>query len=204
MRRAAASHDIAREEHQRGRYLNRVLEKKNLRLALKRVKANRGAAGVDGMSVDELGPYLKEKWPTIKEELLAGTYRPAPVKQVDIPKPDGGTRGLGIPTVPDRFIQQAILQVLTPIFEPTFSDQSFGFRPGKSAHQAVKAARNFIEEGFDFCVDLDIEKFFDRVNHNRLMAKPAKSIHDKALLKLIRRYLKAGILIFRTYKIYNR
>lgn len=175
--------------------LNKVLERGNMRLALKRVKENKGASGVDGMTVNELAPYLKENWPSIKEQILAGTYRPHPVRRVDIPKPGGGTRGLGIPTVLDRFIQQAILQVLTPIFEPTFSDASFGFRPGRSAHQAIGKARGFIEEGFDFVVDIDIEKFFDRVNHDRLMAKLAKGIKDKALLRLIRRYLQAGIMI---------
>ncbi len=175
--------------------LEKILERKNLRLALKRVKENKGAPGVDGMTVDELVFYLKENWPATREQLLEGTYRPHPVRKVDIPKPGGGTRGLGIPTVLDRFIQQAILQVLTPMFEPMFSDSSFGFRPGRSAHQAIDKARVFIEEGYEYVVDIDIEKFFDRVNHDRLMGKLAKVIKDKALLRLIRRYLQAGIMI---------
>ena len=174
--------------------LEKILERKNLRLALKRVKENKGAPGVDGMTVDELVAYLKDSWPDIKEKILKGTYRPAPVRRVDIPKSGGGVRGLGIPTALDRFIQQAILQVLTPIFEPTFSNQSFGFRPARSAHQAVESARGYIEEGFEYVVDIDIEKFFDKVNHDRLMAKLARVVGDKTLLKLIRRYLQAGIM----------
>jgi len=174
--------------------IHKVLEPKNLRLALKRVKANKGAPGVDTMTTEELTPYLKGNWAHVKERIASGTYRPAPVKRVDIPKPGGGIRSLGVPTVLDRFIQQAILQVLTPIFEPTFSDQSFGFRPARSAHQAVERARSYIEEGFEYVVDIDIEKFFDKVNHDRLMAKVATTINDKALLGLIRRYLQAGIL----------
>lgn len=187
----AAPHEEKTKEED---ILHRILAPKNLRLALKKVKANKGAPGIDGMSVDELATHLKEKWPAIKEELLAGTYRPHPVRKVDIPKPGGGLRGLGIPTVLDRFIQQAILQVLTPVFEPTFSDASYGFRPARSAHQAVERARGYIEEEYSWVVDIDIEKFFDRVNHDRLMAKVTKVIRDKALLSLIRRYLQAGIM----------
>lgn len=166
----------------------------NLLSALKRVRANKGAPGIDGMTVDELPGYLKEHWPHIKEELRTGTYRPRPVKSVEIPKPGGGARRLGIPTVLDRFIQQAILQVLTQISEPTFSPASFGFRPGRNAHQAVGKAKEYAKEGHVYVVDLDITAFFDQVNHDILMAKLAKLIEDKQILRLIRRYLSAGIM----------
>jgi RNA-directed DNA polymerase len=166
----------------------------NMKKALKRVMANQGAPGPDGMIVRELPFYLNQNWERIKEELLSGTYRPQPVRRVEIPKPDGGYRTLGIPTVTDRLIQQAILQVLTPIFDPYFSDSSYGFRPGRSAHQAVAKAQSYIEEGKSWVVDVDIERFFDRVNHDALMARVARKVDDKLLLKLIRAYLKAGVM----------
>ena len=147
------------------------------------------------MTVDDLKPYLKEHWPRIREEILAGTYTPQPVRRVDIPKPGGkGVRSLGIPVALDRFIQQAILQILTPIFDPHFSESSYGFRPGRSAHDAVLKARQYVEEGYRFVVDVDLEKFFDTVNHDMLMARVARRVKDKRLLKLIRRYLTSGIM----------
>lgn len=171
-----------------------MVERENMRQALQRVVANKGAPGVDGMRVKELAPYLKENWEYIKEELLHGNYTPTPVLAVEIPKAGGkGTRMLGIPTVVDRLIQQALLQVLTPIFDPTLSQNSFGFRPGKSAHQAVQKAKSYVAQGKRWVVD--IEKFFDRVNHDILMAKVARKIADKRVLKLIRGYLTAGIMI---------
>lgn len=174
--------------------MEEAVARANLFSALKRVRANKGAPGIDGMTVEELPGYLKEHWTRIKEELKSGTYRPKPVKSVEIPKPGGGTRRLGIPTVLDRFIQQAILQVLTPIFEPKFSPASFGFRPRRNAHQAVRKAREYAKEGYVYVVDLDIAAFFDQVNHDILMAKLAKHIEDKQILRLTRRYLSAGIM----------
>lgn len=176
--------------------LEEVLRRENLIAALHRVQTNKGAPGVDGMTVEELTPYLKVNWPRIREELLSGEYTPAPVLRVEIPKPDGkGMRPLGIPTVLDRFIEQAILQTLTPIFDPHFSESSYGFRPGRGCHDAVKAARAHVEAGYRFVVDMDLEKFFDRVNHDVLMARVARRVKDKRLLRLIGRYLKAGIMI---------
>jgi RNA-directed DNA polymerase len=175
--------------------MEEVLCRENLKGALKRVRSNKGASGVDGMTVDDLTPYLKANWTRIREELLSATYEPAPVRKVEIPKPDGkGTRALGIPTVLDRFIQQAILQVLTPIFDPHFSGNSYGFRPRRSAHDAVKAARKHVEDGYRYVVDIDLEKFFDRVNHDVLMARVARRVKDKRLLRLIGSYLRAGIM----------
>ena len=178
-----------------GKLMEEVIGRENLKEALKRVKANRGAAGVDGMTVDELMPLLKEQWPRLRTELLGGSYVPKPVRGVDIPKPDGGTRRLGIPTVVDRFIQQAILQVLTPMIDPTFSESSYGYRPGRCAQDAVTAGRRYVEEGHRWVVDMDVEKFFDRVNHDVLMARMAKRIEDKRLLKLIRRFLETGMMV---------
>jgi len=163
--------------------MQEVVRRKNLKQALRRVCANKGAAGVDRMNVEALTPYLKGHWPAIREELLNGTYVPQPVLRVEIPKQDGkGKRTLGIPTVLDRFIQQAILQVLTPIFDPHFSEHSYGFRPGRSCHQAVNAARLHVEAGYRYVVDMDLEKFFDRVNHDVLMARVARRLKDKKLL----------------------
>ncbi len=175
--------------------MEEVVRRENLMAALKRVRANKGSPGVDGMTVEELGDYLREQWPRIREELLSGDYQPQPVKEMMIPKPEGGTRQLGIPTVLDRFIQQALLQVLTPIFDPTFSPSSYGFRPGRNAHQAVKQAKQYIAEGYEWVVDMDLEKFFDRVNHDILMGRVAKRIEDKRIWRLIRRYLQAGVMV---------
>ena len=175
--------------------MEEVVEGKNLREAYRRVVRNRGAAGVDGMTVDELGVYLKKEWPKIKEQLLGDRYKPQPVRRVEIPKPGGkGVRLLGIPTVVDRLIQQAVLQVMDPIFDPGFSESSYGFRPGRSAHQAVLKAREHVASGKRWVVDLDIEKFFDRVNHDVLMSRVARKVKDKRVLRLIRRYLQAGIM----------
>jgi RNA-directed DNA polymerase len=175
--------------------MEEVVTGPNLRLAMRRVRANKGSPGVDGVTVKELPGYLQQEWPRLKQELLQGTYRPQPVKRVEIPKPDGGTRQLGIPTVVDRFIQQALLQVLEPKYDPGFSPFSYGFRPGKSAHQALKQAKAHVENGYGWVVDLDLEKFFDRVNHDVLMSRLAKRIGDKRVLRLIRRYLEAGVLL---------
>ena len=171
-----------------------VCERKNCEQALARVKSNKGSAGCDGMTVERLPVYLKQHWPTIREQLLSGTYKPQPVKRVEIPKPDGGIRQLGIPTVLDRFLQQAVMQVLQRSWDQTFSTHSYGFRPGRSAHQAVAKAQQYIAEGYGWVVDLDLEKFFDRVNHDKLMAKLARRISDKRMLKLIRAFLRAGVL----------
>jgi RNA-directed DNA polymerase len=171
-----------------------VVGRENMFTALRRVEANQGAAGADGMSVAELRAHLQVYWPGIRERLLAGRYEPAPVRRVEIPKPGGGVRELGIPTVVDRLIQQAVHQVLQPVFEPQFSESSYGFRPGRSAHQAVRQARGYVAEGRRWVVDMDLEKFFDRVNHDILMSRVARKIRDKRVLGLIRRYLEAGIL----------
>jgi len=174
--------------------IEEVCEKENVKEALKRVKANAGAAGVDGMSVKELPEYLRENWPRLKEQLLSGTYRPQPVRRVEIPKSGGGTRKLGIPTVVDRFVQQAVLQVLQERWDPTFSQYSYGFRPGRSAHQAVEKAQEYIQQDYDWVVDLDLEKFFDRVNHDVLMSRVARRVSDKRMLKLIRGFLNSGAM----------
>ncbi len=174
--------------------MEEVLERQNLMRALKRVRKNKGSAGIDGMTVDELPDWLREHWPRVREEILAGTYQPAPVRWATIPKPDGGERELGIPTVLDRLIQQALLQVLQPRFDPTFSEHSHGFRPRRSAHGAIREARAHIQAGKKWVVDVDLEKFFDRVNHDVLMGRLAKRIEDRRLLGLVRRYLTAGIL----------
>lgn len=171
-----------------------VCERGNLKLAYQRVVENKGAAGVDGIGVAEFKDQLKQHWPTIKAKLLAGNYIPSPVRRVDIEKPQGGTRTLGIPTLTDRMIQQALHQVLSPIFEADFSESSYGFRPGRNAHQAVKAAQQYVAEGRRVVVDMDLEKFFDRVNHDLLMEKLSKKIADGRVLCLIRRYLEAGMM----------
>ncbi len=173
-------------------WVEEVCERENCKRALARVKANRGSPGVDARSVGDLPGYLKQHWPAIREQLLSGTYKPQPVKRVEIPKPGGGVRKLGIPTVLDRFVQQAVMQVLQRSWDRTFSEHSYGFRPGRSAHQAVEQARRYITAGRRWVVDLDLEKFFDRVNHDRLMAKIAERVGDKRMLKLIRAFLTAG------------
>jgi group II intron reverse transcriptase/maturase len=176
------------------RLMEQVVERVNALAALKRVKQNKGSPGVDGMTVGELSPYLAERWEAIREQLLTGTYRPPPVRRHDIPKPGGGTRTLGIPTVLDRFIQQCLLQVLQPQFDPTFSEHSYGFRPGRSAHDAVRAAQKYIQSGRRWVADVDLAKFFDRVNHDVLMERLSRRIADRRVLGLIRRYLVAGVL----------
>jgi RNA-directed DNA polymerase len=176
------------------RLMEEVCERENLKEALRQVKANKGSAGIDRMTVGQLSDYLKQHWPTIREQLLNGTYEPRPVRRVEIPKPDGGVRKLGIPTVLDRFIQQAVMQVLQRRWDRTFSESSYGFRPERSAHQAVAQAQQYIAEGYGWCVDLDLEKFFDRVNHDKLMGRIAKRVEDKQLLRLIRAFLNAGVM----------
>jgi RNA-directed DNA polymerase len=171
-----------------------VCERENLKKALRRVKANKGSPGVDGMTVEQLPDYLRAHWPQHRDELLRGTYRPSPVRRVEIPKPDGGVRKLGVPTTLDRFVQQAVLQVLQRIFDPTFSDHSYGFRPGRSAHQAVAAAQEHLANGYRWVVDLDLEKFFDRVNHDLLMGRLAQRVADTRVLKVVRAFLNAGVL----------
>jgi RNA-directed DNA polymerase len=176
------------------RLTEQVVGRANALAALKRVKQNKGSPGVDGMTVEELAPYLVEHWEAIREQLLAGTYQPQPVRRHDIPKPGGGTRTLGIPTVQDRFIQQCLLQVLQPQFDPTFSEHSYGFRPGRSAHDAVRAAQRYIQSGRRWVADVDLAKFFDRVNHDVLMERLSRRIADGRVLGLIRRYLVAGVM----------
>jgi RNA-directed DNA polymerase len=180
----------AREEQ----LMEEVCGRENCQQALRRVKANKGSPGIDGMTVGELPGYLKQHWPTIRERLLSGTYEPQPVRRVEIKKPDGGMRKLGIPTVLDRLIQQAVMQVLQGRWDPTFSEHSHGFRPQRSAHQAVAKAQQYIAEGNRWVVDLDLEKFFDRVNHDKLMAAMARRVSDKRMLKLIRAFLESGVM----------
>jgi len=174
--------------------MQEVLQPENLEAALARVRANKGSPGIDGMTVRQLPGHLRSHWPGIRRQLLGGTYKPQPVRRVEIPKPDGGVRKLGIPTVLDRFIQQAVQQVLTRRWDGTFSRSSFGFRPGKSAHQAVEAAQRHIAAGCAWVVDIDLEKFFDRVNHDRLMGRVMARENDKALLRLVRAFLTAGVM----------
>jgi len=174
--------------------LGQVLARENLALAWKRVKSNRGSAGVDGLTIQTTAEYLKTHWSQIKETLQNGSYRPQPVRRVQIPKSGGGMRELGIPTVTDRLVQQALLQVLQPLIDPTFSNHSYGFRPGRRAHDAVLTAQHYVQEGYRVVVDVDLEKFFDRVNHDVLMVRLARRIDDKAVLRLIRRYLNAGVM----------
>jgi RNA-directed DNA polymerase len=177
------------------RLMEEVCERENLKEALWQVKANKGSPGVDGMTVGGITDYLKQHWPAIREQLLTGTYEPKPVRRVEIPKPDGGgVRKLGIPCVLDRLIQQAVMQVLQRRWDRTFSQHSYGFRPGRSAHQAVAQAQQYIAEGYGWCIDFDLEKFFDRVNHDKLMGQVAKRVEDKRLLKLIRAFLNAGVM----------
>ena len=172
----------------------RFLARETLAEALRRVEQNAGAPGIDGMSTEELRPWLQDHWPEVCSALEAGTYRPQPVRRVMIPKPSGGQRKLGVPAAVDRLICQALSQVLTPIFDPHFHPHSFGFRPGRSQHHAVERARQFIADGAAWCVDFDLDSFFDRVQHDALMARVARRVHDKRVLRLIRRYLEAGIM----------
>lgn len=174
--------------------MEKVVGRDNLLAALKRVRKNKGSPGIDGMTADDLPGYLRENWGRIRSELLGGNYRPSAVRRHEIPKSGGGVRMLGIPTVLDRFIQQAILQVLQPIFDPTFSEHSYGFRPGRRAHDAVRQAQRYVQSGRRWVVDVDLEKFFDRVNHDVLMVRLANRIEDRRLLRVIRRYLEAGML----------
>src|SRR5262245_22262594 len=174
--------------------MEEVCERENLVRAWQRVRDNKGAPGVAGMTIDDAQGFLREHWPDIRSQLLAGNYEPQPVKRVEIPKPGGGVRKLGVPCVVDRLIQQALLQVLQKRWDPTFSENSYGFRPGRSAHQAVAQAQRYVAEGYDVVVDLDLEKFFDRVNHDILMARVAERIADKRVLKLIRAFLNAGVM----------
>jgi RNA-directed DNA polymerase len=174
--------------------MEEVCERENLARAWQRVRGNKGAPGVDGMTIGDAASYLREHWPDIRSQLLGGTYRPQPVRRVEIPKPDGGVRKLGVPCVVDRLIQQALLQVLQKRWDSTFSESSYGFRPGRSAHQAVAQAQAYVAEGYSVVVDLDLEKFFDRVNHDALMARVAARVDDKRVLKLIRAFLNAGVM----------
>ena len=174
--------------------LQAALTRENLQRAFKRVRANKGAAGVDGLDIDQTARELVQTWPAIRQQILRGTYRPSPVRRVAIPKPDGGERELGIPTVTDRLIQQALLQVLQPILDPTFSEHSYGFRPGRRAHDAVLAAQSYVQSGRRIVVDVDLEKFFDRVNHDILIDRLQKRIGDAGVIRLIRAYLNSGIM----------
>jgi RNA-directed DNA polymerase len=174
--------------------MRQVVSDENVLRALKKVKANKGAPGIDGMPVEELGSWLKAQWKVLRTTLLEGSYQPQPVRAVDIPKSNGGIRPLGIPTVVDRFVQQSMLQVLTPVLDPTFSTSSYGFRPGKSAHQALLQAKEYVLEGQPYVVDMDLAQFFDRVNHDILMARLARHVGDKTFLRLVRRFLQAGMM----------
>jgi len=190
----AGAAGVGRTKPEALRLMEAAVERSNMLCAYERVVKNEGAPGVDGLTVAELKPWLVSHWPSVRQALLAGEYMPAAVRKVEIPKPQGGVRTLGIPTVLDRLIQQALHQVLQPLFEPEFCESSYGFRPGRNAHQAVKAARSYVAEGRRWVVDLDLEKFFDRVNHDVLMARVVRKVKDERVLKLIRRYLEAGLM----------
>jgi RNA-directed DNA polymerase len=189
----AASDDLESPARDDG-LMAQICVRENLLTAWQRVRANGGSAGVDGRSIDDTAVYLQEHWPKIRDQVLQGTFQPQPVKRVKLPKPGGGFRNLGIPTILDRLIQQAILQVLQPQWDPTFSEYSFGFRPGRSAHQAIVQAQSYVAEGYGWTVDIDLEKFFDQVNQDRVMGRAAKRISDKRLLKLLRAFLRAGVM----------
>lgn len=182
-------------QHETSREWERIFSRENLLRAMERVQKNKGAAGVDGMTVNELPEHLKRNWESIRAKLEAGSYRPSPVRRVEIPKPKGGMREIGIPTVQDRVIQQAMHQILSEAYELEFSDYSYGFRPQRSAHDAVKAAREHIEAGNRWVVDIDLAKFFDRVNHDRLMSRMKAKIADRKVLRLVNEYLKAGVMV---------
>ena len=185
---------VGRTKPEALRQMEAAVERSNMLCAYERVVKNQGAPGVDGLTVAEFKPWLQAHWPSVRQALLAGEYMPAAVRKVEIPKPQGGVRTLGIPTVLDRLMQQSLNQVLQPLFDPGFSESSYGFRPGRNAHQAVKAAQGYVAEGKRWVVDLDLEKFFDRVNHDVLMARVARKVRDERVLKLIRRYLEAGLM----------
>jgi len=172
-----------------------ICERQNMQRALQRVRANKGAPGIDGMTVDQLPSYLRRHWQKIKADLLGATYQPLAVRRKEVPKPSGGVRLLGIPTALDRLVQQAIGQVLQQIWDPSFSESSFGFRPNRNQHKAIYRAQEYVTEGYRHVVDLDISKFFDQVNHDRLMSRMATKVHDKRVLKLVRRFLTAGVLV---------
>jgi RNA-directed DNA polymerase len=195
---ASGSDEARRPRHEPGStgsaLLLAALTRENLQRALKRIRANKGVAGVDGLDIDQTVAHLRTAWPVLREQLLSGTYRPSPVRRVTIPKPDGGERELGIPTVTDRLIQQALLQVLQPILDPTFSEHSYGFRPGRNAHDAVLAAQSYVQSGRRIVVDVDLEKFFDRVDHDILIDRLQKRIGDTGVIRLIRAYLNSGIM----------
>jgi group II intron reverse transcriptase/maturase len=192
--RSASPKGEAQPDREQGLW-EQVFCRENLAWALQRVERNKGAPGVDGRTTVELRPWLHRNWPDVRRALDEGTYQPSPVRRVVISKPDGGERNLGVPTTLDRLIQQAIAQVLTPIFDPTFSEYSYGFRPGRSAHQAVRQARGYVAEGYEWSVAVDLEKFFDRVHHDKLMARVVRKVHDRRLLRLVRRCLEAGIMV---------
>jgi group II intron reverse transcriptase/maturase len=172
-----------------------VLELENMFTAQERVVRNRGSAGIDGMTVEELQPYLIKNYRELEMSIRGGWYKPKPVKRVEIPKPDGGKRLLGVPTVIDRMVQQAVVQVLQPIFEQTFSDSSYGFRPRRSAHQAIRRAKQYYEEGYTYVVDLDLEKYFDTVNHDLLIRMVRETVKDEAVIALVRKFLKSGVMV---------
>jgi RNA-directed DNA polymerase len=188
-----ASHDLESPARDDG-LMEQICARDNVMKAWQRVRANGGSPGVDGRDIDDTAAYLREHWPSLRDQVLQGTYQPQPVKRVKLPKPGGGFRNLGIPTVLDRLIQQAILQVLQPQWDPTFSEYSFGFRPGRSAHQAVAQAQAYVAEGYGWTVDIDLEKFFDQVNQDMVMGRAAQRISDKRLLKLLRAFLRAGVM----------
>ena len=182
-------------EHSSEQLMEKIVDPDNLVRAWNKVRSNRGAPGPDGITIDEFPDHCREQWPVIKQQLLDGTYQPSPARRKSIPKPDGSERHLGIPNVMDRLIQQAVLQILTPIFDPGFSESSFGFRPKRSAQDAAKQVQRYIRAGYRHCIDMDLSKFFDRVQHDILMVRVARKVHDRRLLKLIGRYLRAGVMV---------